>query len=51
MKKMPVKQDVPVKFRPYKPSAEMKQAEQKSQIQPKLISMASNLAFVKKDFL
>lgn len=35
----------------YKLSAEMKQAEKKAQIQPRLIAMASNLAFTRKDQL
>lgn len=46
-----VKPSKPPKFKTYKPPLSMTVAQQKANVQPVLIAMVSNLAFVRKDQL
>lgn len=46
-----VKPFKPPKFKVYKPPLSMKVAQHKASVQPVLIAMVSNLAFVRKDQL
>ena len=46
-----VKPYQPPKFKTYQPSTSMKLAQSKANVQPVLIAMVSNLAFVRKDQL